>query len=237
MKKRIFSDIKVPHASFKDDFMRTDPWRIFRIMSEFVEGFEGLSGIKNGVSFFGSKMVKPKHPYYKLAYKTAHLLSKRGYSVITGAGPGVMEAANRGCFDAKGASVGLNILIPEQQTPNPYINYLLEFSYFFVRKVMFTKYSCAFVVLPGGYGTLDELFEALALIQTHRIDPIPVVLVDSSYWQGLIDWLNQTLIKKGTLTKQDLDLFKIVDTPRDALGAIQSFYKKGRKLSAKRKKK
>lgn len=240
MKKRNVSQglfPKMAKPAFRNEFTNTDPWRIFRIMSEFVEGFEGLAGIKNGVSFFGSKMVHPTQAYYQLAYNSAKLLSKKGYSIITGAGPGIMEAANRGCYDSGGVSVGLNILIPEQQMSNPYVNYLLEFSYFFVRKVMFTKYSRAFVVFPGGYGTLDELFEALALIQTHRIDPIPVVLVGSNFWKGLIDWFNSQLIKKGTLLKDDLILFKIVDTPEEICKIISAFYQKKASSSGKKKKK
>lgn len=216
---------------FKEDFLNRDTWRIFRIMSEFVEGFEGLSEIKKGVSFFGSKRVPENHSYYKLAYDAAHLLAKDGYSIITGAGPGIMEAGNRGAHDAgkankkAGLSIGLNILIPEQQKPNIYVNYLLEFKYFFVRKVIFTKYSCAFVVFPGGYGTLDELFEALALIQTSRIDSIPVILVGKQFWKGLIDWMKEYLLGEGTIIEKDLDLFEIVDSPKEVLGIIKKFYK------------
>ncbi|MCM8832264.1 MAG: TIGR00730 family Rossman fold protein [Candidatus Omnitrophica bacterium] len=209
----------------KHDVLSVDSWRVFRIMSEFVEGFEALSGIKKGVSFFGSKRIEENHPYYKLAYKTAYLLAKKGYSIITGAGPGIMEAANKGAYFAKGVSVGLNIIIPEQQKPNPYINYLLDFRYFFVRKVMFTKYSCAFVVFPGGYGTLDELFEALALIQTERIEPIPIILVVKRYWQPLLEWLMKKLIKEGTLIDEELTLFKVVDTEQEVLKAISKFKK------------
>jgi len=216
-------------STFENDFIGKDSWRVFRIMSEFVEGFEGLSKIKNAVSFFGSKRIKENHPYYQLAYRTAKFLAKKGYSIITGAGPGIMEAANKGAYDAGGVSVGLNILIPEQQTPNPYVNYLLEFRYFFVRKVMFAKYSRAFVVFPGGYGTLDELFETLALIQTHRINPFPIILVKRNYWQGLVDWFKEKLISEGTLIKEDLLLFKIVDKKEEVLEEIRKFYRKKRK--------
>ncbi|UCC95483.1 MAG: TIGR00730 family Rossman fold protein [Candidatus Omnitrophota bacterium] len=212
-------------TTFHDNFIHADPWRVFRIMSEFVEGFENLLLIKKGVSFFGSHRVSAKHPFYKRARKTAHLLSKKGYTIITGAGSGIMEAANRGAKEAAGKSVGLNILLPEQQIPNRYINYLLEFRYFFVRKVMFTKYSCAFVVFPGGFGTLDELFESLALIQTYRIEPIPVILVDRDYWQGLVHWLKTRLVKEGALRRRELDLFTIVDTPQQVLSSIKTFYK------------
>lgn len=213
-------------VTFEDDFIKQDTWRVFRIMSEFVEGFEGLSRVKKSVCFFGSKRVSPTHPYYKLAYKSAKLLAQNGYSIITGAGPGIMEAANRGAYEAKAKSIGLNILIPEQQIPNPYINYLLEFKYFFVRKVMFAKYSCAFVVFPGGYGTLDELFEALALIQAHRIRPFPIILVNKKYWHDLVHWFNKTLLKEGTIVDEDLLLFKTVETPREILSVIKKFYKK-----------
>lgn len=229
---------KVFETTLKEDFSRTDTWRVFRIMSEFVEGFEGLSRIKNGVSFFGSKRASRNSHIYKLTYKTAHLLSQKGFSIITGAGPGVMEAANKGASDAKGTSVGLNILIPEQQTANSYINYLMEFRYFFVRKVMFAKYSRAIVVFPGGFGTLDELFEFFALIQTDKIESIPVILVGKNFWRGLFSWCSGQLMKKSsTLIRTDLALFKIVDNPTEVLKAIESFYRKKKKSTSKRRKK
>ena len=218
-------------TTFKDDFVTTDTWRIFRIMSEFVEGFEGLSQVKQGVSIFGSKATPKTHKHYKLAYKTAYTLTKRGYTVITGAGGGIMEAANKGAKDAGGVSVGLNILIPQKQMPNPYINYLMEFKYFFVRKVMFTKNSRAFVVFPGGFGTLDELFENLSLVQALRIEPAPIILVNKSFWSGLLDWLHTRLIEEGTIGKKDLNLFTVVETEEEVHAAIKNFYnkKKGRK--------
>lgn len=222
-------------STFETDFVKTDTWRIFRIMSEFVEGFEELSRVKRGVSFFGSKGLPEDDPHYKKAYKTAYLLAKKGYSVITGAGPGIMEASNRGASDAGGLSVGLNILIPEQQVPNPYINFPMEFRYFFVRKVMFTKYSCAVVVFPGGFGTLDELFEALALIQTQRIKPVPVILVDKKFWKDLLTWLKDKLLKEGTLNRKDLSLFKVVNTPQEVLNAIDDFYKRSKPRRGKKK--
>ncbi len=214
---------------FGNDFIRGDTWRVFRIMSEFVEGFEGLSDIKKGVVFFGSKRSPSASSFYKLACKTAYTLTRKGYTVMTGAGPGIMEAANRGAKEAGGVSVGLNILVPEQQIPNKYVNYLLEFRYFFVRKVMFAKYSCAFVVFPGGYGTLDELFEGLALVQTERIPPFPIILVGKSFWRGLLSWLKETLIKEGTIVSSDLYLFKIVDTPAEVINSISSFYRRKKK--------
>jgi uncharacterized protein (TIGR00730 family) len=239
MRKRTVSKKKLaglgPITTFKDDFVSTDTWRIFRIMSEFVDGFEGLSKIKHGVSFFGSKSTPQDHPYYNLAYKAAHKLAKNGYSIITGAGGGIMEAANKGAYEAGGVSVGLNILIPEVQMPNEYINYLMEFRYFFVRKVMFTKHSYAFVVFPGGFGTLDELFETLALVQTERIEPIPVILVNKKYWKDLLGWFNKRLIKEGAIEKEDLKLYKIVDTPAEVLSAIKSFYARGRHFASKKK--
>jgi len=217
---------KILKKTSKDDFLSTDTWRIFRIMSEFVDGFEDLSKIKHGVAFFGSKSTDQEHPYYKCAYKASYMLAKQGYSIITGAGSGIMEAANRGAYDAKGVSVGLNILIPEAQVPNPYINYPMEFRYFFVRKVMFTKHSYACVVFPGGFGTLDELFETLALVQTDRIRPIPVILVNKSYWKGLVSWLKNKLLSQGAIEKEDLKLFKIVDTPKQITSEIKKFYSK-----------
>jgi uncharacterized protein (TIGR00730 family) len=222
-------------TTFKDDFVSTDTWRIFRIMSEFVDGFEGLSKVKHGISFFGSKNTPKSHPYYDLAYKSAYKLAESGYSIITGAGGGIMEAANKGAYEAGGTSVGLNILIPEVQMPNQYINYLMEFRYFFVRKVMFTKHSYAFVVFPGGFGTLDELFETLALIQTQRIEPIPVILMNKAYWKELMGWFTNRLIKDRAIEKEDLKLFKIVDTPDEVLNAIKSFYNQGRRWSNKKK--
>ena len=231
MKKRTVSKCKSYKSStskttFKDDFVSTDTWRIFRIMSEFVDGLEGLSCVKGGVSFFGSRCTAKKDPNYKLAQNAAHLLTKKGYTIITGAGGGIMEASNRGAQEAGGMSVGLNILIPEKQVPNSYVNYLMEFKYFFVRKVMFTKHSKAFVVFPGGFGTLDELFENFALVQTSRIKPTPIILVNSSFWKDLIQWLKKRLISEGVIEKNDLKIFKVVDTPQEILSSIKDFYKK-----------
>tara|TARA_B100000315_G_C14570565_1_gene585249 strand:- start:1338 stop:2063 length:726 start_codon:yes stop_codon:yes gene_type:complete len=224
-------------TTFQDNFVKTETWRVFRIMSEFVDGFEGLSTIKKGISIFGSKGTPQNNPYYRCAEKTAYMLAKRGHSIITGAGGGIMEAANRGAARAKGISVGLNILIPQEQTPNPYINYPMEFHYFFVRKVMFTKHSKAFVVFPGGFGTLDELFETLGLLQAYRIEQAPLILVHSEFWQGLIGWLKDRLLKEGKIERQDLNLFKIVDTPGEVVKAINDFYSKPKNKKLKRKKK
>ncbi len=210
----------------RKDFVKEDPWRIFRIMSEFVEGFEELSGVSNAVSVFGSSKARRTDRYYKMAERTARLLAKNGYTVITGAGSGIMEAANKGAKLAGGESIGLNILIPIMQKPNRYITRLLEFSYFFCRKVMFAKYSKAFVVFPGGFGTLDELFEAITLVQTQRVQPFPVILVSRRYWAGLIRWIKNSLLSAGTIEKEDTGLYSLVDSPEEVLTTITSFYQK-----------
>jgi len=215
-----------PRTTFKDEFICTDTWRVFRIMSEFVDGFEELSSVKRGVCFFGSKNTPNDHPYYNTAFSAAQILAKKGYSIITGAGGGIMEAANKGAYSVGGTSVGLNILIPQKQIPNPYVNCLVEFRYFFVRKVMFSKHSYASVVFPGGFGTLDELFETLALVQNYRIEPVPIILVGKGYWKGLVDWLKEQLLKNKKISKKDLELFKIVDDPKSIYPIIKKFYSK-----------
>jgi len=210
----------------KDDFTKEDTWRMFRIMSEFVDGFETLSDIGQAVSIFGSSRLKPANKYYKLAEETAYQLAKAGYAVITGSGPGIMEAGNKGARRARGQSIGLNIQIPSEQKPNKYVDTLLDFRYFFVRKVMFVKYAKAFVIMPGGYGTLDEFFEAINLIQTERIPKFPVVLFGSEYWKGMIEWLRKTVLKIGNISPHDLDIFTIVDKPEDVVKVIRNFYQK-----------
>jgi len=210
----------------KEDFTREDTWRIFRIMSEFVEGFEVLSQVGEAVSIFGSSRSKPSSKYYKSGEEIAYLLAKEGYAIITGSGPGLMEAANRGTRRAGGKSIGLNIQIPSQQKPNKYVDLLLDFRYFFVRKVMFVKYAKAFVILPGGYGTLDEFTEALNLIQTERIAKFPVVLFGRDYWEGMLDWLRDKVVKNGCISKDELKLFTIVSTPKEVVSAIKMFYEK-----------
>jgi uncharacterized protein (TIGR00730 family) len=215
---------KNPLDALKDDFTHEDPWRVFRIMSEFVEGFEVLSEIGDAVSIFGSSRLKPSSHYYKLAEETAYLLAKEGFAVITGSGPGIMEAANKGAARAGGESIGLNIQIPEVQKPNKYVKRLLDFRYFFVRKVMFVKYAKAFVIMPGGYGTLDEFSEAINLIQTERIPKFPVVLVGSDYWKGMLDWFRDTLVKHGSIYKHEMNIFTVADTPREVVSAIKKFY-------------
>lgn len=210
----------------QDDFTREDTWRIFRIMSEFVEGFEVLSQAGKAVSIFGSSRINSGAVYYQQAEETAYLLAKEGYAVITGSGPGLMEAANKGARRAGGKSIGLNIHIPSEQKPNRYVDLLLDFHYFFVRKVMFVKYAKAFVIMPGGYGTLDEFFEAINLIQTERIARFPVVLFNTEYWGGLLEWLKEKALKKGTINEQDFALFTAVNDPKEAVVAIKRFYEK-----------
>ena len=204
-----------------------DTWAIFRIMAEFVEGFETLGEIGPCVSIFGSARTQPGHPYYELGVEVAKELTRKGFGVITGGGPGIMEAGNKGAREEGGSSVGLNIELPFEQSSNPYIDSdkLIDFNYFFVRKVMFVKYAQGFIVLPGGFGTLDELFEALTLIQTKKIHPFPVVLVGSDFWGGMIDWIKKTLLaKEGNISEKDLDLFVTVDTAEDAVNHIVEFY-------------
>jgi len=210
----------------KDDFTKEDPWRVFRIMSEFVDGFEVLSQVGEAVSIFGSSRIGSGNKYYKLAEETSYLLAKEGYAIITGSGSGIMEAGNRGARRAGGQSIGLNIQIPQEQKPNKYVDTLLDFHYFFVRKVMFVKYAKAFVIMPGGYGTLDEFFEAINLIQTLRIRKFPVVLLGKDYWKGMVDWLRETVLRKACISKEDLDIFTVVDTPREVVKAIKRFYEK-----------
>jgi len=203
-----------------------DPWRVFRIMAEFVEGFHQLSQIGPAVTIFGSARTGRNAPMYKMAEKTARLLMQQGYAVITGGGPGIMEASNKGASKAGGNSIGLNIDLPFEQTPNQYIKTLIKFHYFFCRKVMFVKYARAFVIFPGGFGTLDELFESITLIQTHRIESFPVILFNKEYWQGLMTWLNGKVLAEKNICKKDLDIMTIVDTPEEVLKAINNFYKK-----------
>ena len=207
------------------DFTREEPWRIFRIMAEFIDGFETLSKIGPAVSVFGSSRLKPGDKYYKVATETAYLLAREGYAIVTGGGPGVMEAANKGAKKAKGLSIGLNIMMPHEQKANRYTDLLLEFHYFFCRKVMFLKYGKAFVILPGGFGTFDELFESLNLIQTKRVERFPVVLVGSDYWKGLVDWLKKMTLKRGCISTSDLNIFSIVDTPQEVVSVIKQFYR------------
>ncbi|MBU2928237.1 TIGR00730 family Rossman fold protein [Winogradskyella psychrotolerans] len=204
-----------------------DSWAIFKIMGEFVNGYEKLSKIGPCVSIFGSARTKPDHKYYQLAEEVATKIVDHGYGVITGGGPGIMEAGNKGAHIAGGTSVGLNIELPFEQHDNPYIDSdkSLDFDYFFVRKVMFVKYSQGFVVMPGGFGTLDELFEAITLIQTHKIESFPIILVGTEFWGGLLDWVKTTLIDAKNISAKDLDLIHLVDTPDEVISILDDFYK------------
>ena len=207
----------------------SDSWQIFKIMSEFVQGFETMSKIGPCVSVFGSARTKPDNKYYKQAEEIGYLLTQSGYGVISGGGPGIMEAANKGAARGEGKSVGLNIELPFEQSSNPYIDNdkLINFDYFFVRKVMFVKYAQGFIVLPGGVGTLDELFEAITLIQTQKIGKFPIVLVGKTYWEGLLVWIKEVMLaKEQNISIDDLDLFNVVDTPAEAVDIINDFYKK-----------
>ena len=200
-----------------------ESWRIFRIMAEFVEAIETLSKVKHAVSIFGSARTTPDDPYYQKAELLSRLLAEKGFGVITGGGPGVMEAANKGAAGAGGQSVGMNIRLPLEQKPNPYANISIDYKYFFTRKVMFVKYAMAYVVMPGGFGTMDELFEALTLLQTKRIKAFPVILMGSEYWKGLIDWLKKTMLRNNKISAADLELFQVIDDPEEAVKHIQKY--------------
>lgn len=220
------------HNSLKqkkwDEIITKDSWMVFKVMAEFVDGYEKLAKIGPCVSIFGSARLKPESKYYQMAVEIAEKITKIGFGIITGGGPGIMEAGNKGAFNANGNSIGLNIDLPFEQHFNPYINksYSMNFDYFFVRKVMFVKYSQGFVVMPGGFGTLDELTEALTLIQTKKIGRFPIVLVGSEFWGGLLDWFRATLLKEGMISEGDLDLYRVVDTADEAVAHIKAFYDK-----------
>ena len=223
--------MKFPNASashmekqqyWLDNFNVGDSWRLFRIMSEFVDGFDNLSEINRpAVSIFGSARMTADDKYYQLAEAIAGGLARAGYAIITGGGPGIMEAANKGAADAGGVSVGLNINLPFEQEPNPYANLPLSFKYFFVRKVMFIKYAMAFIGMPGGFGTLDELFEAVTLIQTRRIKSFPIILVGREYWAGLVDWIKERMLAVGNIHAEDMMYFNIIDDPDEVVNMIR----------------
>ncbi|MFG6687430.1 TIGR00730 family Rossman fold protein [Mariniflexile sp. HNIBRBA6329] len=215
------------HSKAWNEIKTNDSWAIFKIMGEFVNGYEKLSKIGPCVSIFGSARTKPEDTYYLLAEKIAKRIVEAGYGVITGGGPGIMEAGNKGAHLGGGTSVGLNIELPFEQHDNPYIDSdkSLDFDYFFVRKVMFVKYSQGFVVMPGGFGTLDELFEAITLIQTHKIEKFPIILVGTKFWEGLLDWIKTTLLDSfGNISAKDLDLIHLVDTDEEVVTILDSFY-------------
>jgi len=209
-----------------NEIKSNDSWAIFKMMSELVEGFEKLAKIGPCVSIFGSARTQPDNKYYQIGEEIAYKLAKKGYGIITGGGPGIMEAANKGAFDANGKSVGLNIDLPFEQHSNPYIDpdKLINFDYFFVRKVMFVKYAQGFIVLPGGFGTLDELFEAITLVQTQKVGRFPIVLVGTSFWSGLMDWIKTTILEEKNISPKDIELFSIVDTAEEAVKVIDDFY-------------
>lgn len=220
---------RMGHLSFmpvNDTQLTRESWKIFQIMAEFVEGFERLARIKPSVSIFGSARTPEDHPHYLLAEQIARLLSDAGFSVVSGGGPGIMEAANKGCFGGKSPSIGLNIQLPHEQSGNDYQDIALNFRHFFSRKVMFVKYASAYVVLPGGFGTLDELAEILTLVQTGKTRRIPIVLVGSDFWSGLIDWFKRTLVQQGTISPEDINLFQVLDKPQDVVDAIFQHYER-----------
>lgn len=205
-----------------------DSWALFKIMAEFVEGYEKMAKIGPCVSIFGSARTQPESPYYKMAEEIAYRLTKIGFGVITGGGPGIMEAANKGARRGKGKSAGIGIRLPFETGLNEFVDaeYSINFDYFFARKVMFVKYAQGFIVLPGGLGTMDELFEALTLVQTHKTGRFPIVLVGVKYWSGLIDWLKETVLAEGNISEKDFELYRLVDTPEEAVGHIKAFYDK-----------
>jgi uncharacterized protein (TIGR00730 family) len=218
---RATQDEQLLESPHHDEFTHTDTWRVFRIMGEFVEGFDELATLTRGISIFGSARTSPDDPDYKSAQETAGLLANAGFAVITGGGPGIMEAANRGAFEAGGISVGCNIELPFEQKPNRYQTRSVTFRYFFVRKMMFVKYSLGFIIFPGGFGTLDELFEALTLIQTKKIRNFPVVLFGSDYWRGLIEWIGEFALKEGKITEAELKLLHMTDSPAEVVQIIK----------------
>jgi hypothetical protein len=215
-------DEKLLARSTRPAFLDSDPWRALRILSEFVDGFDALAAVGPAITVFGSARVGEDDPSYPLAREIGRRLAEAGYAVITGGGPGVMEAANRGCQEAGGLSVGCNIELPHEQALNPYVDLGVEFRYFFARKTMFVKYADGFVILPGGFGTLDELFEALTLIQTGKIRHFPVVLVGSDYWRGLLDWIREVQLAAGAIAQVDLDLISIADDPQEVVAIVQA---------------
>ena len=215
------------HSKAWNEIKTNDSWAIFKIMGEFVYGYEKMSVIGPCVSIFGSARVREGQPYYELAVRISKRIAEAGYGIITGGGPGIMEAGNKGAHLAGGTSVGLNIDLPFEQHDNPFIDIdkSLDFDYFFVRKVMFVKYSQGFVVMPGGFGTMDELFEAITLIQTHKIHTFPIILVGTEFWKGLLDWIKGTMLEAGNISPRDLDLIKLVDTEDEVVDIIDAFYR------------
>ena len=216
----------MPNGYEINDLTKGESWRMFRIIGELVEGFDKLSGVEPAVTIYGASRLKPDDELYAQTEDIAYKLGKAGFSVITGGGPGVMEAANKGARKAKVTSVGLNIELPEEQQPNTYATKSITFNHFFARKVMLVKYASAFIIMPGGLGTLDELTEVLTLIQTHKIKPFPVILFDSDYWQGFLDWLRQSTLARNFIAKEDLNLLRICDDPDEVIDAVQNWHAK-----------
>jgi len=218
------SQSKLPHLLAPELMHAKEAWRVFGIMSEFVSATQRLSDIQPAVSIFGSARTRPDHPYYKKTEEIARLLSDAGFSVISGGGPGIMEAANKGAFYGKSPSVGLNIQLPHEQSNNPYQNISQSFQHFFARKVMFVKFASAYVVMPGGFGTLDELMEALTLVQTGKTRRIPIIMVCSDYWKGMVDWFRQALLAEGMINPEDMDLIQLIDDPAEVVNSIFKHY-------------
>lgn len=230
MPPQVTQDEQLLNTPKHDEFTRSDTWRVLRITGEFIEGFDNLATVTRAVSIFGSARTSPDDPQYKAAQETAALLARAGFGIITGGGPGIMEAANRGAFEANGLSIGCNIELPFEQRSNPYLTRSLTFKYFFVRKTMFVKYSTAFIIFPGGFGTLDELFESLTLIQTRKIKNFPVVLFGSAYWGGMINWLQDVMLKEGKISADDLTRLHLTDSPAEVVEIISSSQDSLRKL-------
>ena len=214
-----------------DDLKTSEAWRIFRIQAELIDGIDTLNDVGQGVSIFGGARFKEDSPYYQAALQTASLLTADGLTIITGGGPGIMEAANRGCIEAGGTSIGLNIVLPREQHPNPFQNVSLTFRYFFIRKLMFVRYAMAYVIFPGGFGTMDEFFESLTLMQTGKIRKFPIILYGSSYWAGLIAWIKEEMVNNGCIASTDVQLFQVVDSAEEAAAAVLDFMKTSKRPS------
>lgn len=211
------TDARLLDRRGRTEWLHADPWRVLRIQSEFVEGFEALAEVGPAISVFGSARTRPEEPLYECAQRIGHLLVERGYAVVTGGGPGMMEAANRGAWEAGGTSVGLGIELPHEQGMNQWVNLGVNFRYFFARKTMFVKYSQGFIVMPGGFGTMDELFESATLVQTGKIRSFPLVLVGTQYWSGLVEWIRSSMVEAGMISPGDVDLLRVVDDPEEAV--------------------
>ena len=226
MTKEVLPGVESANPFIANDFKEQDSWRMFRIMAEFFEGFEALREIRPAVTIFGSARTLSSADEYQLAREIAFKLSKKGFTILTGGGPGIMEAANKGAHEAGGRSVGCNIELPFEQKPNPYINLPINFHYFFIRKVMFLRYASGIIVMPGGFGTMDELFETLTLVQTHKIDPFPIILVGRKFWQGCVDWIRKTvLMEHKNIDESDLNIFHVLDKPEEVIEVFARFYK------------